>query len=68
MGKVKAVLYRFAECECRNVSGGVDTIPAGIYPVAELDVISVAVGPKQFDLEKTAFNLLKAEGKVTHLL
>lgn len=67
MGKVQAVLYRFAECECRNVFGGVDAIPAGIYPVAELDVVTVAAGNKRFDLEKNAFNLLKAEGKVTDI-
>jgi hypothetical protein len=68
MGRVKAVLYRFADCECRNIAGGLDPIPAGIYPVAELDVVSVAVGPNKLDLDKTAFDLLKAEGKVTNLL
>lgn len=68
MGRVKAVFYRFQECQCLNVAGVLDTIPAGTHAVAELDVVTVAVGAKRFDLDKASFNLLKAEGKVTHLL
>ncbi|MNN00493.1 hypothetical protein D3C81_1130850 [compost metagenome] len=67
MGKVKGVLYRFQDCQCPNIYGGLDTIPAGLYWVAELDVVSVAVGPRKLDLEKNAFNLLKADGKATHM-
>lgn len=67
MGKVQGVLYRFQDCQCLNIYGGLDTIPAGIYIVAEIDVVSVAVGPKKLDLEKNAFNLLKAEGKAIYM-
>ncbi|HGY9637899.1 TPA: hypothetical protein ACOJPK_003377 [Pseudomonas putida] len=67
MGRIKAVLYRFQECQCLNVAGKMDTIPAGIHAIAELDVITLTVGPKRFDLDKAAFNQLKAEGKVTDI-
>ena len=65
MGRVKAVLYRFQACQCLDAAGVITSIPAGLYFVAELDVITFDVGNKRFDLDKSAFNLLKAEGKVT---
>jgi hypothetical protein len=61
----RTVYYVFTECECLNASGGMDTIPAGMHAVAELDVVTVYVGSKVFDLNKNAFNLLKAQRKVT---
>ena len=61
----RTLYYVFKECECLNVSGGMDTIPVGMHAVAELDVVSVYVGAKVFDLDKNAFNLLKSERKVT---
>lgn len=63
MGRFQSVLYRFEDCQCRNVAGGLDSIPAGTYSVAELDAVTVYVGAATFDLNKSAFNLLKAEGK-----
>lgn len=68
MGRVKSVVYRFQECQCLTINGDLETVPAGIHPVAELDVITLTVGNKRFDLDKAAFNQLKAEGKVTHML
>lgn len=64
MGKVNAVLYRFDDCQCSNVLGRLESIPAGVYPVAELNVITVHIGAAILDLNKSAFDLLKAQGKV----
>jgi len=68
MGRVNSVSYRIQECQCLNTAGVLETIPAGIHMVAELDVITFTVRNKRFDLDKAAFNQLKAEGKVTHML
>lgn len=61
----RTLYYDFKECECLNVAGELDTIPAGRHAVAELDAVTVYVGAKTFALNKNAFNLLKAERKVT---
>ena len=63
MGRVQAVTYQFEECQCNNVRGTTETIPAGIYLVAELDVVSVHIGMAVLDFPAYAFNLLKAQGK-----
>jgi len=61
---VAAVLYRFKDCQCLDVAGKMQDIPAGIYSVAELSCITVAIGNRRVDLELNAFNSLKAQGVV----
>lgn len=59
----RTVQYQFDECQCNNVLGRPELIPAGNYPVAEMDVVTVFIGAIVLDLNKSAFNSLKAEGK-----
>lgn len=68
MGIGFGVNWRFEECEFLNVAGGMDTIPAGIHPVAERDTVTVYVGTRTYVMDKATFNLLKAQRKVNHLL
>lgn len=68
MGRAITVNWVFQNCECLNVAGELETIPAGIHAVTEQDVVTVKVGTKTFDLDKAAFKQLRAQGKVNHLL
>lgn len=63
MSKIQSAIYEFDECQYTNVRGQPGTLPAGIYPVAELDVVSIAVGTAVIEMSGSAFNLLKVEGK-----
>jgi hypothetical protein len=62
-----AVNYKFEECDCLGSSGNIVHIPAGIWPVAELDVVSVQVRGSVLDLNNSAFQSLKVQGKAVHV-
>lgn len=55
--------YKFQECECTGASGNSVKIPAGIWPVAELDTVSVMVNGSVLTLNNSAFQQLKLEHK-----
>jgi hypothetical protein len=59
-----SLYYDFQECQCLNTTGQLVTIPAGRYVVTELSSVTVVVGSNSLDLEKNAFNQLKAQRKV----
>ena len=60
-----AIYYDFQDCDCLGANGRPVTIPAGRHPVAERDVVTVIIGSRVLDLDKNAFNQLKAQRKVT---
>jgi hypothetical protein len=53
--------YRFDECSCIDVSGARVTIPAGVWPVLERDIVSVIANRRILDLPNAAFQLLRSE-------
>jgi hypothetical protein len=53
--------YRFEECSCIDVSGAKVTIPGGIWPVLERDVVSFIADRRVLYLPSAAFQLLKLE-------
>lgn len=61
---VNAIWYRFQECQCLDVRGVIRDIPEGCYAGVELSAVKVIIGNQAFDLDKNAFNQLKADGKV----
>ncbi|MFL1478526.1 MULTISPECIES: hypothetical protein [unclassified Pseudomonas] len=60
---VKAIWYRFEQCQCLDIRGVMQNIPEGIHAVAELSAVNVIIGTKNLELNKNAFNQLKADGK-----
>jgi len=63
---VRAKWYRFKECKVVNTTGTEITIPAGLYGVGELDIVSILLNDHRvIDIHKPAFALLKMEGKAT---
>jgi len=58
-----AVNYKFEDCECLGASGQNIKIPSGIWPVAELDIVSVYINREVLDLNNSAFQNLKLERK-----
>lgn len=59
--------FKFVECICPGTEGNTVDIPAGIWPVAERDIVTVYVGAKVLELEKNAFQKLKLERKAVPL-
>ncbi len=58
-----AIRYSFEECQCLDTRGLMQNIPAGIHQVAERDAVTVWIENRTLDLNKNAFNQLKADGK-----
>jgi hypothetical protein len=59
--------YQFEECSCIDVTGANITIPAGVWPVLERDVVSVIAAHRILDLPNAAFQQLKLERKAVPL-
>lgn len=56
--------YRFNnDCDCLSTTGQLVRIPAGIWPVAELDDVVVLADGREFNLNGSAFQQLKLERK-----
>jgi hypothetical protein len=55
--------FRFEECSCIDVSRSRVTIPSGIWPVLERNVVSIIADRRFLDLPNAAFELLKSERK-----
>jgi|APEBP8051073058_1049385.scaffolds.fasta_scaffold06331_3 hypothetical protein len=58
-----AVNCKFEGCECLGTNGQNINIPAGIWPVAELDIVSVYINGRVLELNNSAFQGLKLERK-----
>jgi hypothetical protein len=59
--------YRFEDCSCIDVTGANITIPAGVWPVLERDVVTIIAAHRMLNLPNAAFQLLKSEQKAVPL-
>ncbi|MBI6895442.1 hypothetical protein JET64_01330 [Pseudomonas putida] len=65
MGIAQALYYDFKKCDCLNVEGEQETIPAGRYIVTEGEVVTVNAGTKTYELDEDTFKSLRRQNIVT---
>ncbi len=62
--RIQPMRYKFVECECNDSVGRLVKIPAGVWDVGELDIVSVYIdGNRVIDLFLSVFQHLKRDGK-----